>query len=237
MNAKNLSPRLKYEVVSLSNVEVMADVSLLQKTDELFFNATLIAKQFGKKPDDFLRLQATKEYIEEVLSDSQVGISRLEDLVRTTHGGKFKGTWLHQELAYEFAGWLSATFRRNLHKWADNRVKEEYQRKQHRLELKTGFLPLTNAIQSAHTDLKPYHFSNECDLINRLVTGLPAKTFKQVRGVDSVRDGLTAAESQLMDKLQAQNTSLIELGFSYDERKCLLQKQADKFLGAIEAAI
>ncbi|MFI3187767.1 MAG: hypothetical protein QX198_17465, partial [Methylococcaceae bacterium] len=60
-----------------------------------------------------------------------------------------------------------------------------------------------------------------------------AKKFKQVRGIDDVRDGLTAAEAQLMDKLQAQNTSLIELGFSYDERKELLGKQADKFFGVI----
>lgn len=227
----NASVKLKYEVVAVNNIEVMADVSLLQKTDELFFNATLIAKQFGKKPDDFLRLQSTKEYINEILLDSQVGISRFEDLVRVTHGGKYKGTWLHQELAYEFAGWLSATFRRNLHKWADKRVEEEHQRQQLRLSLKTGFLPLTNAIQAAHTDLKPYHFSNECDLINRLVTGMPAKKFKEVRGIESVRDGLTAAESQLMDKLQVQNTSLIELGFSYEDRKDLLNKQAAKLLG------
>jgi hypothetical protein len=94
-------------------------------------------------------------------------------------------------------------------------------------------LPLTNAIQAAHADLKPYHFSNECDLINRLVTGMSAKKFKQVRNIESVRDGLTAAESQLMDKLQIQNTSLIELGFSYEDRKPLLMGQADRFLGVI----
>jgi hypothetical protein len=39
-----------------------------------------------------------------------------------------------------------------------------------------------------------------------------------------------------MDRLQSQNTSLIELGFSYDERKNLLKKQADKHLGAFEVA-
>jgi|GEM_PF-393147 len=232
-----MSPKKqKYEIVAINAIEVMADVSLLQQTPEMFFNATLIAKQFGKKPDDFLRLQSTKEYIAEIMKDSQVGVSRLEELVKSTHGGKYKGTWLHQELAYEFAGWLSATFRRGLHKWADSRLNEEHQRKQHRLALKTGFLPLTNAIQSAHSELKPYHFSNECNLINRLVTGMPAKKFKQVRGIEDVRDGLTVAEAQLMDTLQRQDTALIELGFSYEERKSLLQNQADKFLAIGEAA-
>jgi hypothetical protein len=231
-----MSLSTKYEIVGINNIEVMADVSMLQKTDELFFNATEIAKQFGKLPADFLRLNSTKEYIEEILKDSENGIPHTENLVRVTNGGKYKGTWLHQELAYEFAGWLSATFRRNLHKWTDKRIKDEHQRQQHRLELKTGFLPLTNAVQSAHTDTKFYHFSNECDLINRLVTGMPAKKFKQVRGIENVRDGLTAAESQLMNKLQTQNTSLIELGFSSEERKRLLKKQTDKFFSAIDEA-
>lgn len=35
----------------------------------------------------------------------------------------------------------------------------------------------------------------------------------------SVRDALSATQMKLMDKLQAQNTSLIELGFDYGARK------------------
>ena len=219
--------KLKYEIVAINNIDVMADVSLLQ-SDELFFNATLIAKQFGKLPADFLRLQSTQEYIEEILKDSQYGNSRSENLIRVTNGGKYKGTWLHKELAYEFAGWLSPLFRRNLHKWVESRINEEHQRQQNRLKLKTGFLPLTNAIMGAHKALKPYHFSNECDLINRLVTGLTAKQFRLAYDVDNVRDALTFEQLQLMDRLQAQDTSLIELGFGYDERKELLTKQVHK---------
>ena len=226
--------KLKYEIVAVNNIDVMVDVSLLAKSDELYFNATDVARQFGKRPDDFLRLQATKEYIDEIIKDSGYGNSRNENLIRVTKGGKHQGTWLHHELAYEFAGWLSSTFRRNLHKWAEQRINDEHQRKQHRLELRTGFLPLTNAIQSAHAEPKFYHFSTECDLINRLVTGMTAKQLKQARGVDDVRDALTAAESQLMDKLQKQDTSLIELGFSYEDRKRLLTTHAGKFLGFIE---
>ena len=219
----NIKP--KYEVVGINNIEVMIDISLVQNTDELYFNASLMARQFDKKTDDFLRLQSTKEYVDEIIEDSQVGNSRLENLIRITHGGKYRGTWLHKELAYEFAGWLSPIFRRNLHKWVEQRLKDEHQSLQNRLTLKTDFLPLTNAIQSAHEDPKFYHFSNECDLINRLVTGMSAKQFKKIHGLDNVRDGLTAAESQLMTKLQIQNTTLIEIGFSYDERKGLLSKQ------------
>ena len=223
----------KYEIFSTDHVEVMADVSLLSKTDDVFFNATLIAKQFGKKPNEWLDSKQGKEYIAVILEAENF---RYENLVRTTTGGKYQGTWLHNKLALPFARWLSVKFEYQLDKWIEQRLNQEHLRKQDRLALRTGFLPLTNAIQQAHTEIKPYHFSNECDLINKLVTGMCAKKFKQVHGVDSVRDALTAAESQLMDKLQVQNTSLIELGFDYEARKGLLQKQADKFHSASEVA-
>lgn len=221
----NLSTKLKYEIVAVNNIEVMADVSMLQKSDELFFNATLIAAQFTKKPGDWLKTEQAQAYCDLISQRENIPI---EDLVRTTQGGKYKGTWLHKKLTLSFARWCSIEFEYDLDKWIESRVEEEHQRKQLRLELRTGFLPLTNAIQAAHADLKLYHYSNECNLINRLVTGMSAKKFKQVRGIENVRDGLTAAESQLMNKLQVQNTSMIELGFSHEERKCIFMKQADK---------
>jgi hypothetical protein len=226
----------KYEIVDINHVEVTVDVSLLQKSHDLFFNANQIAKQFDKKANDFLRLESTQEYISLILNESGSGNSRFDNLVKTQKGGKHQGTWLHKELAFEFFGWCSAAFRRAMHKWVEKRLNEEHQHKQNRLALKTEFLPLTNAILHAHTEIKPYHFSNECDLINRLVTGMTAKKFKQAHGVDSVRDALTVAESQLMDKLQVHNTSLIELGFNYEARKDLLQNQANQFFSAIESA-
>ena len=228
-----MKTRQKYEIVAVSDIDVMADVSMLAKTDDLFFNATLIAKQFGKKPNEWLDSKQCNEYIAVILEAENF---RYENLVRTTTGGKYQGTWLHKKLALPFARWLSVKFEYELDRWIESRIEDEHQRKQHRLALKTGFLPLTNAIVQAHTDIKPYHFSNECDLINRLVTGMTAKQFKQARGIENVRDGLTAAESQLMDKLQAHNTVFIEAGFSYEDRKGLLQKQANKFFNACEVA-
>jgi len=175
-----MSPiKQKYEIVAINDIEVMADVSLLVKSEELHFNATQIAKQFGKKPNEWLDGKQGAEYMAVILEAENF---RYENLVRTTVGGKYQGTWLHKKLALPFARWLSVKFEYQLDVWINSCVEEEHQRKQHRLALKTGFLPLTNAVQSAHTDPKFYHFSNECDLINRLVTGMPAKKFKEVRG-------------------------------------------------------
>lgn len=168
-----------FEIANIDVVEITVDVSFISKTGDVFFNATEIARQFGKLPKDFLRLTSTQEYITEILAESGKENPPFQELVRTIKGGKYQGTWLHKELAFEFAGWCSPSFRRKLHKWTESRLQQEQERVRHLLELKTGFLPLTNAIQSAHSDIKPYHFSNECNLINKLVTGMTAKKYNR----------------------------------------------------------
>lgn len=227
-----------FEIAKLDVVDVTVDVSFISKTGDMLFNATEIAKPFGKLPKDFLRLTATQEYIAEILAESGKENPPFQELVRTIKGGKHQGTWLHKDLAFEFAGWCSPAFRRKLHKWTESRLQQEQERIRHLLELKTGFLPLTNAIQSVNTDVKPYHFSNECNLINKLVTGMAAKKYKETFGVSKVRDALNTEQLELMEKLQRQDTSLIELGFDYQQRKQLLEKQVsltDKSANAFEA--
>ena len=78
----NIKP--KYEVVGINNIEVMIDISLVQNTDELYFNASLMARQFDKKTDDFLRLQSTKEYVDgDIVQVSDVA-PNLDKSKRTT---------------------------------------------------------------------------------------------------------------------------------------------------------
>jgi hypothetical protein len=89
----------KFEIVAVDNIEVVADVSLLQKTDDLFFNATEMAKQFGKKPNEWLDSKQAAEYIGVILEAENF---RFEDLVRTVKGGKYQGTWLHKKTGLAF---------------------------------------------------------------------------------------------------------------------------------------
>lgn len=220
----------KYEIASVNSTCITVDVSLLARSDEMFFNATEMAKPFGKKPNDFLRLESTQEYIKEVLKEnlSRSGISRYGDLVKTKTGGKYQGTWLHNELAFEFAGWCSALFRRNLHKWAEKRIHQEHLWIQKRLESKTGFLPLTNAVQDAHDPAKFYHYSNEADLINRIVLGMTAKQFKSKHGIECVRDSLDDEQLSMITWLQTINTGLIEIGMDFQDRKNHLMNCHDR---------
>lgn len=210
--------KTKYEIIEVDQAEITVDVSLLSKTEEMFFNATQMAKPFGKVVRDFLRLESTKEYMAEIFKVENSPLKKYEDLVRMKKG-RYGGTFLHNELAFEFAGWCSAIFRRNLHKWAEDRLKKESNFKRARLEAKTGFLPMTDAVMKSHDPTMHYHYSNEADMINRIVLEMSAKKFKAEMGVERVRDACTAAQLQEINRLQIINTGLIEIGMDYKTRK------------------
>lgn len=84
---------------------------------DTFINATEMARPFGKRPVDFIRLKSTQEFIEVLKSD-----------VRNPHfakrGGDLndvdQGTWMHELLALEFAGWLAPAFK----VWCNKKIKE-----------------------------------------------------------------------------------------------------------------
>lgn len=58
-------------------------------------------------------------------------------------------------------------------------------------------------------------------MINRIVTGYPAKKYKAVHEMpdSSLRDLLTPIQKQAMLSLQKANTVYLEEGLSFDERK------------------
>lgn len=103
----------------------------------LMVNATQMAKPFGKQVYKWLRLPSTKAYIMALidvrLQKLNKGISRIEDrkplnerelrtdnFVRAKKGGRGSGTYLHKDIAIEFARWLSPAFA----VWCNDRIKE-----------------------------------------------------------------------------------------------------------------
>lgn len=79
-----------------------------QKGNSVMVNATEMAKPFGKLAKDWLSNKSTKEFISTL---SAVRTIPLTDLVVVRQGGNVEqGTWLHEDVAVEFARWLSPTF-------------------------------------------------------------------------------------------------------------------------------
>jgi Rha family phage regulatory protein len=85
---------------------------------------------------------------------------------------------------------------------------------------------LTEQIKLIHEEPKAYHFSNECDMINRLVTGMSAKQFRDAHGIEkgqSIRPYLTPEQVELMEKLQRIDAGLLVAVPEYEKRKALLE--------------
>lgn len=74
-----------------------------------WFNATIAAQRFGKKPVEWLRLPDAMTYIAAMERKAKVGKSHF---VRTRRGGApgNAGTWLHPKLGVAFARWLDVDF-------------------------------------------------------------------------------------------------------------------------------
>lgn len=91
---------------------------------------------------------------------------------------------------------------------------------------KLEFPEFTAAIMTAHDEPKHYHFSNESDLINRIVIGMSAKQFKEAKGISkdthSIRPYLSLNEIRYVEALQKFDIGLIMTEPDYEKRKMAL---------------
>lgn len=85
-----------------------------QNDKDVMVNATQMAKLFDKRPIDWLRLPASIQYMETL---EAVRKSHRSEMVISVNG---IGTWMHQDVALEFARWLSPAFAI----WTNDRIKE-----------------------------------------------------------------------------------------------------------------
>ena len=90
-----------------------------QKGDSVMVNATEMAKPFGKSAKHWLSNQSTVDYLSEL---SKVRNLTFADLVIVTKGSPENGggTWMHEDVALEFARWLSPVFAI----WCNDKIKE-----------------------------------------------------------------------------------------------------------------
>lgn len=218
----------KYEVVTINTKLVSIDLSELIKKENLFFNATEIAKQFSTEVRKYLDNSKTQEYIAAIIEDSGTAKWAFEDLVKITKGGKYQGTWLHQKLVIDFARWVSPMFAVYLDKWIMSKLQEEKHRKQERALARLEYPELTDAIQEfliTGKDSDKWLYSNEADLINYIVLGCKSKKYCDINGIDRVqlRDNLNSGQIGLIQQLQKFDTALIQAGLNYSTRKEKLQ--------------
>lgn len=203
----------------------------LSFNEQGWFNATQASKQFGKRPNDWLNLVETQDYIQ-ALSDV-MGISITSkngnciNLIKTKRGKEDGGTWLHPKLAVPFSRWLDVRFGI----WCDIQIDSLlrgnhpiFDKRRLRHQAAATYKAVSAVLQLSRQqqgkEIKPHHYMNEARLINWAMTG-------QFTGLD--RDTLSYDELDLLAELEAQDLILIGSQCTYEQRKTALNLFAQNF--------
>lgn len=91
-------------------IETYKDTGITFREDA-WVNATQMAKPFGKLVTGFTRTQSAQAFIaalEKQLTAENEGV--MQKCITVVQGGLTQGTWMHPDLALEFARWLSPEF-------------------------------------------------------------------------------------------------------------------------------
>lgn len=93
------------------------------------------------------------------------------------------------------------------------------------------FPQLTDAIQATREDPKPYHYTNEINMINRIVLGMSAKQFREKCGIrkgESIRPHLNNEQIKAIERLQKFDIGLLHTEPDYHKRKQILTEYHQK---------
>jgi Rha family phage regulatory protein len=99
---------------------------------------------------------------------------------------------------------------------------------------------LTDAIKMMHDEPKFFHYSNEADIINRIVLGMSAKQFREEHGIDkgdSIRGHLTSWQAEAIQRLQKVDVGLVVIMPDFKQRKKALQTYFEAMKDTIQARI
>ncbi len=184
-------------------------------------NSLFVAKFFEKRHDNILRdienLDCSKDFrllnFEESSYKNEQG-KKQPCYVMTRDGFVF--------LVMGYRGKKAAKF------------KEEYIKRFNRMEqfIKTlvnarkDYPLLTENIKLLHENPRPYHFSNECDMINRIVLGMSAKQFRTLNNIpkgSSIRPYLTDTQISWIEQLQKVDVGLLVSVPDLEQRKRYLE--------------
>ena len=197
-----------------------------------------IAKLTGKRHDHVMR------DIEKMFAELNIHAPHFWGTYKTKQGNEYGCFNLpKRETLILVSGYNIQLRAKIIDRW-EELERKELEKKNHdavRAESKLEYKPMTDAISAAHEEIKPYHFSNEADLINRIVLGQTASKYRQFHDIqkgEAIRDYLNQAELDCIVSLQRANTVYIEDGLDFQERKDKLnllfnRKHKHKIIGEI----
>jgi Rha family phage regulatory protein len=209
------------ELIPKDQYGVFADTNDTARVDSLF-----VAEFFEKRHDHVIRDIRKITAPKSGLSDNFIHSNFKADSYKDSTGRKLPCYFMTRDgftmLVMGYSGQKAMKF------------KELYIRRFNEMEsfIKTlvsarqEFPLLTANIKLLHENPKPYHFSNECDMLNRIVVGMTAKQFRLANGLEkgkSIRPYLSDEQITMLDTLQKVDVGLLVAVPDYQQRKRYLE--------------
>jgi Rha family phage regulatory protein len=209
------------ELIPKDQYGVFADINDTARVDSLF-----VAEFFEKQHKHVLRDIARITEPKSGLSENFINTNFKSDSYKDSTGRKLPCYFMTRDgftmLVMGYSGQKAMKF------------KELYIRRFNEMEcfIKTlvsarqEFPLLTANIKLLHENPKPYHFSNECDMLNRIVVGMTAKQFRLANGIEkgkSIRPYLSDVQITMLDTLQKVDVGLLVAVPDYQQRKRYLE--------------
>jgi hypothetical protein len=153
--------------------------------------------------------------------------------------GRYGGTYAHQDIAFEFASWISAEFKLYLIK-EFQRLKSDEKRKQQlewnvsRTLAKINYFVHTDAVKKhlIPDDLsmskQRFVYADEADLLNLALFNQTAATWRKAhpKAKGNIRDHATIEQLVVLSNLESFNSELIKTGVAAETRLKKLNKIA-----------
>ncbi len=96
---------------------VLNNIVIESRESDNFINATQLCKAGGKSFREWNRLDSTKELIKELEKNLHVGYPTCKKQLIETSRSKYKGSWIHPDLAVPLAQWISPAFAIQVSRW------------------------------------------------------------------------------------------------------------------------
>lgn len=208
------------EVTVMKLLKINEEFGLMEIEGQPMCSSRQVAETFGRRHDDVLRsirkLDCSDSFrLRNFTESSYINSQKKKqpEFLMTKDGFTF--------LAMGFTGKKVAEF------------KEAYIERFNRMEsfikdligARLEHPEFTDAIQAINKAPKSYHYSNESDMINRIVLGMTAKQVREIHGIpkgQSIRPCLTDDQIKWIRILQTMDITAMRFGMDYETRKAHL---------------
>ena len=257
-----MESKTKINVLNIEiNIKGYSDSSYISLTDIARFKNSEAPKDVVK---NWMRSKSTIEFLglwEQLHNDNFKGVEfdsfrnkaggnafvlSPQKWIKTTNAlgiisksGRYGGTFAHEDIAFEFASWVSPEFKLYLLKEFQRLKKDESSAKQ--LEWNTSrFLSKIN--YKIHTEAVKHNlipedisktkesflYASEADLLNQALFGLTAKEWRELNShmIGNIRDNASLEQLIVLANLESYNAQLIKQNIEPGERILILNKMA-----------